>query len=99
MVLAVFYLFAAGRSDRNAHLIDFKNDLKDAQLRLLDGEGLRNRYPGTRVFSFTNTYAVGGTNYYCELAGENEWFIKEGRLAITTNQLFLWIDKPAGATR
>jgi hypothetical protein len=64
------------------------------------GEGVTNRYINhTRVYSFTNTYVVGGTNYSCELAGENQWFTKDGRLAITTNQLFLWIDKVAGAVR
>ena len=97
LALAGFYIYAAGRAERNARLINFKNDLKDAQLRLREGEGLTNRYRHTRVYSFTNTFVIGGTNYYCELAAENEWFADRGPLAITTNQLFLWVGREAGA--
>lgn len=97
LALAGFYIYAAGRAERNARLINFKNDLKDAQLRLRDGEGFTNRYRYTRVYLFTNMVVIGGTNYYCELAGENRWFADRGPLAITTNQLFLWVGRGTGA--
>ena len=96
IALAAFYIYAGGRAVRNAHLINFRNVLRDAQIRLRAGEGLTNRYRGTRVYFFTNLVVLGGTNYYCELAGENEWFPDLGPLAITTNQLFLWVGKPKG---
>jgi hypothetical protein len=97
LVLAGFYIYAAGRAERTARLVSFRNELKDAQLRLRKGEELTNRYRHTRVYSFTNTLVIGGTNYYCELAGENEWFADWGPLAITTNQLYLWVRRAAGA--
>ncbi len=97
LALAGFYIYAAGRAERNARLINFRNDLKDAQLRLRNGEGLTNRYRDTRVYPFTNVIVISGTNYYCDLAGENEWFADRGALAITTNQLFLWVREDRGA--
>ncbi len=97
LAVAGFYIYAAGRAERNARLINFKNDLRDAQLRWRHGEGLTNRYEHTRIYSFTNTFEIAGTNYYCELAGENEWFAGRGPLAITTNQLFLWVGSQPGA--
>ena len=99
LALAGFYIYAAGRAERNARLINFRNDLKDAQLRLRGGESLTNRYRDTRVYLFTNTLVIGGTNYYCELAGENERFASRGPLAITTNQLFVWVRRERGVVR
>ncbi|HWH71768.1 MAG TPA: hypothetical protein VNT26_20555, partial [Candidatus Sulfotelmatobacter sp.] len=85
LVLAGFYIHAASQAERNARLINFRNDLRDAQLRLRAGEGITNRYRHTRIYAFTNSYVINGTNYYCELAGENEWIPSRGPLAITTN--------------
>jgi hypothetical protein len=44
----------------------------------------------------TNRYVVGGTNYWCELCGEHEEFSDRGALAITTNDIFLWVDRKHG---
>jgi len=97
LALAGFYIYAAGRAESNARLINFKNDLKDAHLRLQAGEGLTNRYRDTRVYLFTKTLVIGGANYYCELAGESDRFADRGPLAITTNQLFVWVRGERGA--
>lgn len=93
LALAGIYIYAAGRAERNARFVQFTMNLKDAQLRLHAGEVLTNSYQDTHVYVFTNRYVFGGTNYNCELAGENKWFADRGPLAITTNQLFLWVNQ------
>lgn len=96
LALVLFYLYAAGRSDRVAKFISFRNDLKDAHLQLKLNGGFTNHSKYTRVYAWTNEYAIGGTNYQCEFAGENGEFTSRGTLAITTNEVFLWIDKKGG---
>ena len=96
LALVVFYLYAAGRSDRIAKFITFRNDLKNAHLQLKLHGGFTNHFNYTRVYAWTNEYAIGGTNYQCEFAGENEEFANRGTLAITTNEVFLWINKTGG---
>ena len=49
-----------------------------------------------RVYSFTNNYVIGGTNYQCVLAGEAPRFTDRGFFAITTNEVFIWIDRVHG---
>jgi hypothetical protein len=98
LTLALLYIYAAGRSERIAKFINYKNDLKDAHLELHLGGSFANHYNHTVVHVFTNYYVIDGTNYQCEFVGENEDFKNWGRLAITTNQVYLWIDKKQRVT-
>jgi len=49
-----------------------------------------------RVYSFTNNYIIGGTNYQCVLAADVPRFVDRGFFAITTNEVFIWIDHVHG---
>lgn len=97
LALAVFYLYAASRSERIARFINFRNDLKDAHAQLHTFGKFTNRSRDTSINVCTNLYAIGGTNYQCEFAGENQRFANHGRLAITTNEVFVWLDNKGRA--
>ena len=56
----------------------------------------RNGPSAERVYSFTNSYDIGGTNYQCVLAAEVPRFIDKGFFAITTNKIFIWVDRLHG---
>src|ERR1700733_12432372 len=50
------------------------------------------------VSSYTNTIVIAGSNYQCALATYPEYqFADEGRLAVTTNRVFFWLDYRRGA--
>lgn len=94
--LLLFYAYAAGRSERIARFINFKMDLKSSQLERQASGTFTNRSGLSTISAWTNQYLIGGTNYQCELVGENDGFTNWGTLAITTNGVFLWIDRKHG---
>jgi len=92
----LFFVYASGRAETRAKFINFMNDLKEAHYELQHYGSFTNQFRHSRVYSWTNCYVVGGTNYWCEFRGEHEEFRDRGFLVITTNQIFLWIDKKQG---
>ncbi len=76
--------------------INFMNDMKEADYELRHYGSFTNQFLHSKVYACTNCYTIGGTNYRCEFCGEHEWFRDRGTLAITTNQIFIWIDKKHG---
>jgi hypothetical protein len=71
------------------------NCLKVASLELRDSGRLTNSNPNIcRVFVFTNSYAVAGTNYTCAV-GADSWDYRDRRnvLALTTNWDVLFVDQ------
>ena len=98
-LLAAFLLlfcYAAGRAETRAKFINFMNDLKQADYELRHYGSFTNQFRYSRVYACTNCYTVGGVDYWCEFCGEQEEFSNRGTLAITTNQVFIWIDKKRG---
>ena len=47
---------------------------------------------GTRVRLSTNVVNIAGTQYICFAEAEGEWGYDGGKLAMTTNQIFIWLD-------
>src|SRR6267142_3848774 len=49
------------------------------------------------IYAFNEHYSVGGADYECALAAKSPLFQGRGFMAITTNDVLLWIDKDRGA--
>ena len=98
-LLAVFFLFfcyAAGRAETRARFINNMNDLLEAHVELQQYGAFTNQFRRETVYPFTNRFTIDGTDYQCEFAVECEDFTNRGFLTITTNKIFVWIDKRRG---
>ncbi len=89
----IAFLLLQGRSLRHASLIDGKNQL----LVALDDYkklGHVTNYPtsGYHLWLSTNSVTIGGTQYQCFAEVDGGWGYDGGRLAMTTNQVFIWLD-------
>ena len=91
----LFYSFELGRSMDRVATVSTKNFLLVALAELNEHGAFTNHAPDRcHVYAFTNRYSVSGTNYCCVLAADS-WDYRESSnvLAITTNELFLFIGK------
>jgi hypothetical protein len=74
--------------------------LEEAQLELHQDGNFERKSGLMTVYPYTNHVFFGGTNYQCELAVKFavgvSYLGDEGFLTITTNQVFVWIDKTKG---
>ncbi len=89
----VAFLLVQGQSLRNASLIDGQNRL----LVALDDYtklGQVTNYPTSsyHVRLSTNSVTIGGTQYQCFAEVDGGWGYDGGRLAMTTNKVFIWLD-------
>jgi hypothetical protein len=50
------------------------------------------------ISAFTEHYTVRGSDYQCALSAKSPLFRGRGFMAITTNDVLLWIDRERGAT-
>ena len=50
------------------------------------------------IQAFSEHYIVGGVEYQCALAAKSPVFRGRGFMAITTNNVLLWIDRARGIT-
>jgi hypothetical protein len=82
-----------GRSLRLASLIGGKNQLLVAYDDLTK-RGYVTNYPasGYHVWLSTNIVTIGGIQYQCFAGVGGGWGYDGGRLAMTTNQVFIWLD-------
>jgi len=82
-----------GRSLRHASLIDGRNQLRVAWDDYTKSGHITN-YPtsGYRVWLSTNAVTIGGTQYQCFAEVGGGWGYDGGTLAMTTNQVFIWLD-------
>jgi hypothetical protein len=97
LVLLVFFLlYGLASGERRARFINTMNALKEAHYELQKYGSFTNYSRNFSVYPYTNRFVVAGTNYQCEFAIESEEFSKRGFLTITTNQVFVWIDKKHG---
>jgi hypothetical protein len=82
-----------GRSLRHASLIHGKNQLRVAYDDFTK-RGYITNYPTSRyqVWLSTNIVTIGGTQYQCFAEVDGGWGYDGGRLAMTTNETFIWLD-------
>ena len=95
LLVCAFVAFSLlqGQSLRHASLIDGKNRLLvafDDYTKL----GHITNYPtsGYHVRLSTNSVAIGSTQYQCFAEVDGGWGYDGGRLAMTTNRAFIWLD-------
>jgi hypothetical protein len=95
-VLILFYCYAAGKADTRARFINSMNDLREAHVEFQQYGAFTNQFRHQVVYPFTNRFAINGTDYQCEFAIECDDFTNRGFLTITTNEMFVWVDKKRG---
>jgi hypothetical protein len=88
---AVAYLYSVAL--RTAGIIDGRGCLRMAAKDFAE-HGYVTNYGarGYQVWLSTNIVTVGGTQYQCFITTTNGKFNDDGALAMTTNQVFIWLD-------
>lgn len=88
---AVSYLY--GVSLRNAGIIQGRMMLKVAAKDFTEHGYVTNVSSSNyRFWLSTNVVTIGGTQYQCYAEVGGGKFYDEGTIAITTNQVFIWLD-------
>jgi hypothetical protein len=94
---SLFFLALAvlhGQSERTAYMREHRYMLKIAAKDLTKYGYVTNVWSSSARFSrSTNMVQVAGTQYQCYAKVEGGQFGKEGILAVTTNQVFIWLDR------
>ncbi len=94
LVVGLFMMFAVAhkRSLLRASLINGVNQLRVAQDDYLK-HGYITNYPtsGYPVALSTNIVSIGGTQHQCFAEVSGGWGWEGGALAMTTNQIFIWL--------
>jgi len=90
-LFVVCYLYAV--SLRYAGIIMARNSLKQAK-KDYDEHGYVTNYGASshQVWLSSNIVMIGGTQYQCFFTARDERFYDEGVLAMTTNQVLIWLD-------
>ena len=95
LLVCAFVAFSLlqGRSLRHASLIDGMNQLRVAYSDYAE-RGYVTNHPtsGYRVWLSTNVVTIAGTQYQCFAEVDGGWGYDGGTLAMTTNQIFIWLD-------
>ena len=96
----VIFTPVESRIDRRAWLTTSAFALRNADMELHKFGSFTNHFPlsDVRVFTYTNRFTIDGIDYRCELAAECERLTNRGFLTMTTNQIFVWVDKKGGLT-
>ncbi|HEY3930985.1 MAG TPA: hypothetical protein VGM58_01295 [Verrucomicrobiae bacterium] len=95
-LLFLLFLYGSATADRRARFINTMSDLKEAHFELQKYGAFTNRFQDESIYSYTNQFRINGTNYQCEFAVECADFQDRGFLTITTNEIFIWVDKKRG---
>ena len=87
----IAYLYSI--SLRNAGIMMGRDSLKQAYMDY-SAHGYVTNYgsSGYQVWLSSNTVTIGGTQYQCFITVRDAKFYDEGTLAMTTNQVFIWVD-------
>jgi hypothetical protein len=88
---ALAYLYS--NALRDAGMAQAKTTLK-MSLREYQNQGYVTNYGSTSydVWLSTNHVNIEGTQYQCFVTTRNAKFNNEGLLAMTTNEVFIWLD-------
>ena len=90
-LFTVSYLY--GVSLRNAGMINGRSHLMIAHKDYLEHGYVTNYGVSSyQVWLSTNVATIGGTQYQCFITVRDSKFYDEGTLAMTTNQVFIWLD-------
>jgi hypothetical protein len=97
VLLLLVGLFAGGYlygvSLRQAGIIQGRNALKIAAKDFRELGYVTNVWSSScRFWLSTNVVTIGGTQYQCYAEVGGGKFYDEGTLAITTNEIFIWLD-------
>lgn len=86
--------YVYGISLHNAGIVQARFNLKMAYKDYLGHGYVTNnwRSSGYQVWLSTNIATIGGTQYQCFITARDSKFYDEGTLAMTTNQVFIWLD-------
>ena len=87
---SVSYLY--GVSLRNAGIIHARTSLKQAFMEYQKSGYVTNYSSSSQVWLSTNVVTIKGTQYQCFLTVRDSLFYNQGVLAMTTNQIFIWLD-------
>ncbi len=98
LVLVLLSLLALailhGQSERTAYMREHRYMLKIAAEDLATNGYVTNVWSSSAHFSrSTNVIQVAGTEYQCYAEVEGGQFGDEGVLFVTTNQVFIWLDR------
>ncbi len=97
LVLGLFALvYGEASADRRAKFIATKASLMEADIELHKFGAFTNHFQDMSVYPYTNRFTIDGTDYQCEFAVECADFTNQGFLTITTNRIFVWVDKRRG---
>ena len=96
VLLAFVLLHGLASGERRARFINTMAALKEAHYELQKDGGFTNYFRNMNVYPYTNQLSVAGTNFQCEFAVESDEFRARGFLTITTNEVFVWVDKKRG---
>ncbi|HOW65688.1 MAG TPA: hypothetical protein P5186_10735 [Candidatus Paceibacterota bacterium] len=74
------------------------NELREANAELQNHGVFTHQFQGDTVYPYTNRFIIDGIVYQCEFGVESVdlYLRKRGILAITTNDIFVWVDKERG---
>jgi hypothetical protein len=98
VVLAYGVLHFTAKGSHRARFVLAMNELRQANAELQKHGAFTNRLQGDTVYPYTNQFMIDGTVHQCGLAVESVdlHLRKRGILAITTNDVFVWVDREHG---
>ena len=91
VALGEFYSLSFGRSIRLAGVVSAHNALRGAYKDYTRGAPIEQN-GSLKPFLITNTVVVNGKPLYCIVAVPVPRFENEGVLAMTSNEILVWID-------
>lgn len=91
-----FGAYSYGVALRNAAILSGRSDLKQAHLSLEQDGYITNRSRNSQVWRSSNVVSLASGSYECFLTVRSDRFMNEGTLAMTTNEVFIWLDAKRG---
>ena len=96
VVLVMGLLYVLATADNRAKFTGTKRLLIEAHLELQTYGAFTNHFRDVNLYPYTNLFSAGDATYQCEFAAERAEFKGRGFLTITTNRVFVWVDKERG---
>lgn len=90
------FAYGYGRSLRHVAILQGKSELKQARLSLEHDGYITNYTHRSQVWLSSNVVTVADGQYECVLTVRSDRFNGKGTLAMTTNEVFIWLDAEHG---